>query len=46
MTLFEARMSPNVTSQWREGTDTQLDNDADDDDHASYLSKLEVSCKM
>ena len=33
MTLFEVRMSPNVTSQWREGgTDTPVDNDADADD--------------
>ena len=50
MTLFEVRMSPNVTSQWREGgTDTPVDNDADDDgddddgdDDTERLSKMEA----
>ena len=45
MTLFEVRMSPNVTSQWREGgTDTPVDNDADDDgdDDDEYVAKRDI----
>ena len=46
MTLFEVRMSPNVTSQWREGgTDTPVDNDADDDgddDGDEYVAKRDI----
>ena len=42
MTLFEVRMSPNVTSQWREGgTDTRVDNDGDDE-YDEYVAKRDI----